>query len=318
MTIAVALCTYNGERFLNEQLAGIAAQTLQPNELIVCDDVSTDDTAVIVERFVATCPFSVRFHRNEANIGPARNFGQAIGLCNSDIIAFSDQDDVWKPNKLAVVHATFEQDAELALVFTDGDEVDEALRPLGVRLSDSGRIDEAVRRTMSSGAAFEYLLRRNVATGATMAIRSSLRDLVLPVPEGILTYHDAWIVQLAAAASKIAYVPEALMLYRRHSRQQTWDYVTGRPQKLDRTHYAAQLHQLREMRDRLERWNTGHEVTGLPGRIALVDAYIDHLEVRKNLPASPARIANILRELQTGRYHKYSSGLRSVVRDLLG
>ncbi|HEY2971172.1 MAG TPA: glycosyltransferase, partial [Pyrinomonadaceae bacterium] len=100
MKISVAMCTYNGAPYLREQLNSIAAQTRPPDELVVCDDVSADLTCEIVTSFAASVHFPVRLYVNEQNLGSTKNFERAIGLCEGDIIARSDQDDVWLPEKL--------------------------------------------------------------------------------------------------------------------------------------------------------------------------------------------------------------------------
>src|ERR1019366_197610 len=93
--ISVALCTYNGERFLSQQLASIGKQTRLPDELVVCDDSSTDRTVAIVREFAASVSFPVRVFENQRNLGSAANFERAIRLCDGDLIALSDQDDIW-------------------------------------------------------------------------------------------------------------------------------------------------------------------------------------------------------------------------------
>jgi glycosyltransferase involved in cell wall biosynthesis len=125
LSISVAMCTYNGSRFLPEQLASIARQTRQPDEMVVSDDGSTDATAEIVENFARSAPFPVRFIRNPRNLGSTKNFEQAIGLCSCDLIALSDQDDIWMPDKLARQAEMFELDPSLGGVFTDAELIDE-------------------------------------------------------------------------------------------------------------------------------------------------------------------------------------------------
>src|ERR1700760_4242642 len=98
--ISVAMCTYNGERYLREQLESIAEQSLLPIELVVCDDGSTDDSILILEEFRARAPFSVRIIRNEVKLGSTRNFDQAMTSTSGEFIALCDQDDRWKPRKL--------------------------------------------------------------------------------------------------------------------------------------------------------------------------------------------------------------------------
>jgi len=307
---------YNGEAFIAEQLDSIARQTRLPVELVVCDDASTDSTASIVEAFASTAPFPVRLIRNEENLGIAQNFGKAIGLCKGDVIAIADQDDVWMPGKLATIATAFESNSAFAAVFSDGDLVDEDLTPLGTRLSMTGHIGPEEQRKLCGPEAFAFLLRRNVATGAAMALRARLREIVLPIPDGIATYHDAWIVQIAAATARIAFIPESLMLYRQHPGQQTWDFVYNNQRSVTPGHYAAHLRQLSAMRERLtdNAWRLSMDLSGC---VELIDDYILHLQRRSSLPAArKQRLAPIVWELSTGRYTRYSSGWRSALRDL--
>src|SRR3712207_5989304 len=100
MSLSVALCTYDGARYLPEQLESLARQRRLPDELVVCDDGSADDTVDVVRRFADRAPFAVRLSLNPQNLGFVKNFEQAIRLCRGDLIALADQDDVWHPQKL--------------------------------------------------------------------------------------------------------------------------------------------------------------------------------------------------------------------------
>ncbi len=123
--ISVALCTYNGERFLQKQLDSIANQTRLPDEMVVCDDRSTDRTVAMVREFQASASWPVRVFENEHNLGSAANFERAIGLCSGDLIALSDQDDIWYPNRLARSEQELTAHAEAGLVFSDADVIDD-------------------------------------------------------------------------------------------------------------------------------------------------------------------------------------------------
>ena len=316
-SISIAMCTYNGAAFVRQQLDSFARQTRLPTEVIICDDRSTDNTVDIVREFTASAPFPVQVVVNDENLGVAGNFGKAIGLCTGEIIALSDQDDIWRDDKLDVIAAAFANAPALSLVFTDADLVDQQLTPMGRRLSDTGHIDAELRRQLESDAAFELLLRRNVATGATIAFRRSLTGLILPIPDKLLTYHDAWIVCLAAAVGRLTFLPEPLIQYRQHPQQHTWDfvYVHGAKRVLDRMYYSAHLVQLLELRNRL---STAGKLAAAAPAIVHLDGYIEHLRRRSTLPVGRlSRLAPILSELMSGRYGRYSSGLRSAARDLV-
>ena len=96
------MCTYNGEPFISKQLESIASQTVLPDEVVICDDGSTDDTIMLVERFSSHVGFEVRLYENPTNLGFIGNFSKAMSLCSGDTIFLADQDDVWLDRKIEV------------------------------------------------------------------------------------------------------------------------------------------------------------------------------------------------------------------------
>src|SRR6266581_2981469 len=181
MRLSVAMCTYNGARFLPEQLESIAAQTRLPDELVVCDDGSKDQTVETIKAFAERAPFSVRLEINETNLASTKNFEKAISLCKGDIVALSDQDDVWKPRKLSVLEKTLEEHPEAGYVFSDAELVDVAGRPLGRTLWNTIRFRGSVLRGFSGSRQVAVLLRRAAAQGAATAFRSKLKSVLLPI-----------------------------------------------------------------------------------------------------------------------------------------
>src|ERR1700730_9787095 len=101
MSVSIAMATYNGEQHIKRQLESLAVQTHPPRELVVTDDASDDHTVLVLTSFGKHAPFPVRVYRNSTRLGYRRNFMLAASLCNSELIAFCDQDDVWYPEKLA-------------------------------------------------------------------------------------------------------------------------------------------------------------------------------------------------------------------------
>ncbi|MFT5276204.1 MAG: glycosyltransferase involved in cell wall biosynthesis, partial [Saprospiraceae bacterium] len=127
MKISIALTTYNGAAYLQAQLNSYLVQERLPDELVVCDDVSTDETVTILEAFKKTAPFQVRVIINELNLGFTKNFEKALLNCSGDLVFLSDQDDVWYPEKILVVVKAFLQNPDKYLLIHDGDLVDENL-----------------------------------------------------------------------------------------------------------------------------------------------------------------------------------------------
>ena len=125
MDISVAMCTYNGGKFLAEQLSSIREQTKLPHELVICDDGSTDATPRIVHAFALDAPFPVRFFRNQATLGSTRNFEKAINLCEGQAIALSDQDDIWQPNKLERLASVLDSEPQVGGVCSNAFLIDE-------------------------------------------------------------------------------------------------------------------------------------------------------------------------------------------------
>lgn len=336
MKISVALCTYNGSKYLREQLASIAAQTRPPDELVICDDRSCDGSRQIIEEFSRKACFPVRLYINERNLGSTRNFEKAISLCEGDVLALSDQDDVWREDKLRRTEDVLAAEPEVGFVFSDGELVDERLRPLGQNLWQSIKFGEPEQKLIKDGRAFDLLLLRIVVTGATMAFRSKFRELVLPIPvnfsqDDLVFLHDGWIALLLSAVSRVAFIAEPLFKYRQHLDQQVGVRVVKIGSRAEsRTNdllgnlvgaarrknpFAAQIELLHAVRERMLDQNSQFD---LRGPLAKVEGRLSHLVARSNMPDSKAsRLPVVLREVVTLRYFRYSNGVYSAIKDLL-
>jgi glycosyltransferase involved in cell wall biosynthesis len=319
--ISVALCTYNGGPFLPAQLESIAAQTRQPDELVVCDDGSTDGTLAILESFERRAPFPVRLERNRATLGSSKNFEKAIGLCAGDLIATSDQDDVWLPDKLALGQAAFDVDPERGLLFSDAEIVDQALRPLGHTMWESIHFGRRARQRIREGRWFEVLLRQWVVTGATMMVRADLRPFILPIPDGWV--HDGWIAIVVGALAPIAFIERPLVRYRQHAAQQiggrklTWRDQYAKARELGTAHYRRTYQQFLSARARLQ--SIAGQVRD-PKFLAMLDQKVEHQKRRLDIienPSRPRRMLGALRELARGGYWRYSPSAKHFVKDLL-
>lgn len=240
--LSIAMCTFNGARFLPEQLASIEGQDRQPDELVVCDDGSTDATVSLLQAFASSATFPVRVLVNETNLGAVKNFEHAISLCAGDLIALCDQDDVWHSNKLAKSEAALLGSDDVGLVFSDAEVASQALDPLHYRISSPAGLDASAKRKIARGRAVEVLARANVATGATMVFRSRFRGLLLPIPSDGERIHDGWIALLIASVARVVYLDEPLMLYRQHEKQQVGLRAAGlRRLSIRGHHWVPQL-----------------------------------------------------------------------------
>ena len=320
--ISIALCTYNGEQFLREQLESFTYQRRRPDELIVCDDRSTDGTVSIVERFASQAPFAVELVVNDANLGSTRNFEKAISMCTGDLIFLSDQDDVWLPEKIERIESEF-SDEGVGLVFSDAEVVDEALKPLGRRLS-SLTFHATSRQDLRTGTVFESLLTQNFVTGATAAFRSSLRDVITPTPIGVPNLiHDAWIALSIANHARIVFLDEPLIKYRQHASQQIG---LGLSRMSDRRgsfegaidYLQDDIKRLALMKEILPSLRGVKPLPSLDALICEKRDQINHCEARMDLPRNRVkRVVAVLTELLTGRYSRFSSGLLSAAKDVV-
>lgn len=215
--ISVALCTYNGERFLQAQLSSILSQTRLPDELVLCDDGSSDQTLGIAEAFAESAPFPVRIVRNNTNLGSNRNFQQAIGLCSGDLIVLSDQDDVWAPNRLERSESELRANPNCGLVFSDALVIDDDGKPTGNRLWQNFLFTSELQAKMRRGD-YTPLAQYRFITGATVTFRSRFRPFLFPIIGDWI--HDGWIAMIIACLSGICFVSEPLVQYRQHTSQQ--------------------------------------------------------------------------------------------------
>jgi glycosyltransferase involved in cell wall biosynthesis len=308
--LSIALCTYNGRAFLKEQLASILAQTRLPDEVIVVDDDSTDNTVELLEAFRSEAPFPVRIHVQPTNIGSTRNFETALRHCTGDLIALSDQDDVWSPSRLEASEDFLQHNPRAAFVFTDGQVIDEAGHLLNRTLWQSFHFDEQLQTQMASGDT-SILVRHRFITGATITLRASLLSKVLPFPASWV--HDEWLATITPFFAEIGMLPLPLLHYRVHSSQQVGA-------KRTRTNTAVAHWQNIQRLDTQMREIFAHLALHPPQRrFELLDAYRAHaqaIERRSNLPASRiARIPGVAVHLAD--YRRHAAGLGSAAKDLL-
>jgi glycosyltransferase involved in cell wall biosynthesis len=215
--ISVALCTYNGELYLKEQIESIFKQSRLPDEIIVCDDCSLDSTLKMLNEFRKNSPIPFKIYLNKKNLGVSKNFEKAISLCSGDIIFLSDQDDAWLPEKIEKVIEVFNNNKDCSYVFSDAFIVDENLHSLGYTMWKSISFDRFQRKKFMKGQQLEGLLKHYVVTGSTMAFHSRIREIVLPIPE--IWIHDAWITLFGSIFGKGCFIEEPLIYYRQHNYQ---------------------------------------------------------------------------------------------------
>jgi glycosyltransferase involved in cell wall biosynthesis len=220
MKTSVAMCTYNGEKYIKAQLKSILNQTVAIDEIVICDDGSNDKTIEIIEQIQLESPNKISLYKNQGNIGSTKNFEKAISICIGDYIFLSDQDDLWKVNKVEKIIQHFSENPSTEAVFTNGDLINEKDEKIKENtLWDSiffieNKLEKPINlfKLISS--------KRNMVTGATLCIKKETKQFILPFPEIKKYYHDEWIAIIIASRKKIDYLTEELISYRIHSGQQ--------------------------------------------------------------------------------------------------
>ena len=205
--ISVVLCTYNGAKYIEAQLASIIAQTYAVAEIIVVDDVSSDDTMAVVERAAAR-DSRISLSQNTFNIGFTSNFESALQMAKHDYIAISDQDDIWQEQKIEKMMAAFTLDA--AAIYCDS-----------VRFTKEIPVNPTKNKCSRhvAGTNVRKLAMYNTVSGHALIIRKSLLEQALPIPSAV--YYDWWLALQAVTNGGLQYIDEILVYQRAHDNNVT-------------------------------------------------------------------------------------------------
>jgi glycosyltransferase involved in cell wall biosynthesis len=324
-TLSVALCTYNGARYLEEQLLSILNQTLPPTQLVVSDDASTDNTVELVQSVVAdfqntnqAVPVSLVILRNSESLGVTKNFEQAVRNCDGDLISLCDQDDRWHEHRLERMVAEFERRPELTLLHSDARLVDRGGNSLEGSLMDTLGMSPTEAREIHSGEAFKALLRRNLATGATVMFRKGLLNHAIPFFEPWV--HDEWLAMLASIVGVVDFLPEQLIDYRQHGNNQIGAVkltLLGKLRKLRDPRDERNQHLVARAESLLGRL-IGLDGVVEPWYVQQVQAKLKHDRWRRDLPKVRMwRVLPVLNAAAAGKYSRFSNGLQDVLRDIV-
>lgn len=220
MKLSVAVWTFNGEKYISEQLNSIINQTLAVNEIIICDDQSSDSTIEIINSFIEKYPTLIKLYQNKINLNVNKNFEKAITLSTGDYIFLSDQDDVWEKNKVFKIMEIFNSNKNAEGVFSNG-----------YLINDCS--EKVVNKSLWENVLFlEHFIKspadlynygttiRNMVTGATLCIKKETKEFIFPFPKTNSIYHDEWIALILSYRKTLLYSREKLISYRIHSNQQ--------------------------------------------------------------------------------------------------
>ncbi len=219
--ISVALCTYNGENFIEEQLDSILNQTLPVDELVICDDGSSDNTLEILKKYKDK-DNRIKIYTNKKNLGSIKNFEKAILLTSGNIIFLSDQDDIWKDDKVEIMYNFFQKNQSCSMLFTNGILIDEYNNSLGSTLWEKWEFDDLIKLKwkINKNAFLDLIRNKNKVTGATLAFKGDLKNEFIPINTPLGYWHDTWIAMHAAYSNSLFFLDECTIKYRSHKNQQ--------------------------------------------------------------------------------------------------
>lgn len=217
--ISVALCTYNGEKFIEEQLDSILNQTVKVDEIVICDDNSTDKTIEIIKQYIIKFPAIIQLYRNEINLRSVKNFEKAISICSGTIIFLSDQDDVWSIHKVNAYVNYFNQNPNIKVIASNGNYIDEQSK-----IHEKYSLWDLPEFLKEQNTVIDYFKTityfANIATGASMAFKKEIVSQILPFPEVNNLHHDEWIATIGSFQSAFVLLNQKHFSYRIHSNQQ--------------------------------------------------------------------------------------------------
>ena len=199
MKISVCLATYNGEKYIKEQLDSILSQLGNDDEIIISDDNSTDDTINIIRSLNDE---RIKIYVNKTK-GIVKNFENALNNASGDYIFLADQDDVWLPEKVSISLAGLEN---YDIAVTNCKVTDVNLKEI---IPSYFKINDSKKGFLKNFYRSSYL-------GCCLAFKKKMLDDILPIPDSLFLYHDWWIGYLADAKYKVNFINTPCMLYRRH------------------------------------------------------------------------------------------------------
>jgi len=314
--ISVAMTTYNGEGFLARQLNSMLSQSRQIDELVVCDDVSTDGTIGVLNDFSIKAPFPVIIVQNQKNLGCIKNFEKSMGLCSGDIIVLCDQDDVWLPDKIKTLESIFNGTDNCGMAFTNAQVIDESGQQLSFLLWESVGFTKKMQKLTKRGKGYQVFSGTNYVTGATAAVTKAFYESTVPFPETEGFLHDLWLATVAAIQNKLYFSEESTIQYRKHMSQQIGCFApisVSMKNFFSTGNYFAILQEISVI---FEALNERQLLTTKQSNY--LKKKIQYFTFRKDLPRNRLkRLYKICWHLLNGDYHLFGSGIYSAAKDFL-
>lgn len=212
--VSVALACYNGSKYIERQLKSILVQDISLHEIIIVDDVSSDNSVAIIENLQIQYP-EIKLYKNRVNVGPIKTFKKAISFCTGQFIALSDQDDVWLPNKISVCLKLIKKldNSKPLVVFSDLTLVDEFENLISSSFWNKIKMNP-------ENISFTDIVTDNVITGCTALINTKMGNELIAINDEILM-HDHWMAMIAYSWGDYSFTNQPLVRYRAHSESVT-------------------------------------------------------------------------------------------------
>lgn len=320
--LAVAIATYNGERFIGQQLESILEQTRLPDEIVVSDDQSSDDTVAIAEAMLRgpceAAGITLRIIEHDTPAGAAANFAHALAHTTAEVVALADQDDWWLPHKLETLAAHFDALPELVMVHSDADLVDAEGEKTGLRVLQSLRMTTTERINLVTGRGIRALVRRNLVTGQTALMRRELIEVAGSIPAGFV--HDEWWALVAASQDGLLLDPRVFQHYRQHEGNEIGADKSGLQRLRERFSEPQSAFRARHRirHEGLGAYLDSPQWSGSDEAARLLRGRMSHYDWQATLPSARlARVAPVLWRYLTGDYHRFRRGLFDALRDLV-
>lgn len=324
MRVSVVMAIFNGARYLEEQLLSILRNSWQPDEIVVIDDHSIDESLSIIEKIASAHPaIPIKIHRNEKNMGASHSFILGTQYTLGDVIFFSDQDDVWKENKIEALMVPFLSDPNVLLAYSDGYITDHDLNRTGETIFSTRR---KITRA-DQHRALDDIARDPDIKGCTMAVRGSLIEnataILEPDPFGHWG-HDQWLSLFAFGLGRVVVIPKQLLDHRFHGGN-TSGGVKFDPLKPG--HWKKWIMMARQQEDE-------HDIR----KYMIALDHVQHMEPRFNIDLKAAlqkmlllakrrdlirkakiskRVPMALELYREGVYQNHFNGLWTMIRDII-
>lgn len=316
--ISVALCTYNGEKYIYDQVISIISQSKKVDEIVICDDGSIDKTLEIIQRIKLQNDFNINIHVNDKQLGVTKNFEKCIKLCSGNFIFFSDQDDIWEANKVERFMDFFDS-KNAHVFFSNANLISSKMEYANKKLINN----DTIKKIKISDSAFKMILKENYVTGATMAINKEIIKISEQIPEEWI--HDEWLATLSFFIGNTLYIDDCLIQYRIHENNQLGLFSGSYNDRFKRFMFVindsknyrkTQLDKYTRLKTSLEKIND--DMINNERFIYFNDFFIFLEDQYKYVNSNFfIKISILYKNISRKKYKKFTSGFNSFFKDLI-